>query len=107
MTFNPVPKPQHKRRIPKRKNRGSFSKTTRRNILERENGCCQMCGKRATQIHHVKPKSSGKGRGVETNGMAVCGKCHNKIHADNELLQHWINVFEDKYGHDFYRDEWG
>lgn len=72
----------------------------------RDDGLCRVCGGIATQIHHVKPKSSSKGRGVLTNGMSVCNGCHDAIHRDNEKLKFWQNVFEKIYGPDYYKDEW-
>lgn len=66
---------------------------------------CQMCGGRATQIHHVMPRSR-QGRGVYTNAMAVCNDCHSRIHKDNDLLDYWINLYAERYGPDFYKDRW-
>ena len=106
MTFRPVPKPKFKRRVPTRKQRGRFSKKVREQILKDENYQCQSCGRRATQIHHVKPKGSGNGRGVYTNGMAVCNSCHTKIHDDNDLLRYWQRLYESEYGPDYYKDRW-
>src|SRR5690625_446027 len=104
MTFNPVPKPKFARRVPKQSTRNAFSKKVRKKIMKEENNCCQMCGKRATQIHHVMPRSRG-GRGVYTNGMAICNGCHTRIHKDNDLLNYWINFYESEYGKDVYKDE--
>lgn len=101
-----VPKPNHKRRIPKRINRGKFNRATREKILLRDNYSCRVCGTRATQIHHVRPKGSGKGRGVFTNGMAVCNDCHADIHNDVSKLEFWQSVFEKMYGENYYKDEW-
>jgi len=99
------PKPNHQRRVPKRSKRGEFSKEIRTKIFENENHCCQMCGGKATQIHHVMPRGRS-GRGVITNGMAICNGCHTLIHKDNELLNHWIGVYTIAFGKDFYKDEW-
>lgn len=103
MTFNPVPKPQHKRRIPKQSKRNEFSQKVRNQIMKDENGLCQSCGNKATQIHHVRPRGR-QGRGVYTNGMAICNSCHTRIHKDNALMNHWILLYEQKYGKDFYKD---
>jgi|SRR5690625_1663038 len=100
------PKPNHKRKTPKRSVRGSFNRQTRQLIFERERGRCQCCSGRAEQIHHVMPKSSGVGRGVPTNGMAICQTCHTKIHADKSMMTHWQNLFESHYGADYYKDAW-
>jgi 5-methylcytosine-specific restriction endonuclease McrA len=101
-----VPKPQYKRRVPKRLNRGKFSKETRERIFDRDEGLCRSCQAIGTQIHHVKPKGAGKGRGVYTNALLVCNSCHEKIHKDNDLLQSWQRTFEMIYGPDFFKDEY-
>lgn len=106
MTFRPVPKPKHKRRKPTRRKRGQFSKETAQAIIERDEGLCRVCKKEGTQIHHVMPKGSGKGRGVFTNGMLVCQPCHTEIHQDGNKLQFWKDAFSQMYGNDFYKDDW-
>src|SRR5690606_19113769 len=100
-----VPKPQHKRRVPKQSNRNAFPKSVRKAIYERDNGKCQICGGIGTEIHHCVPRGR-QGRGVYTNGLLLCSPCHRRIHADNELLEYWINVFADRYGPNFFRDEY-
>lgn len=101
----PVPKPQHKRRAPKRSARNSFSKTTRQKIYERDDGKCQMCGGVGTEIHHVVFRSQG-GRGVFTNGLTLCQPCHRKVHDDADLANYWVDVFADRYGSNFYKDKY-
>lgn len=103
MTFNPVPKIKHKRRIPKRGDRGKFSDKTRQAVLERDNHLCQMCFKQGEAIHHVMFKSRA-GRGVLTNALTLCNNCHTQVHKDNELAEYWINVYTDRYGSGFYKD---
>lgn len=106
MMVRKIPKPKHKRRVPKRKNRGEFKRSLRRRVFEEMNGLCQNCGGLATEIHHVKPKGSGNGRGVRSNAMAVCQPCHRKIHDDYDLMRHWQGVYEAEYGADYFRDKW-
>lgn|SRR5690625_925462 len=103
--IQPVPKPNHSRRVPKRSARNSFSKSTRNAIYERDNGQCQMCGGIGTEIHHVVFRSQG-GRGVETNGLTLCRSCHRRVHDDVELAEYWVDVFADKYGPNFYKDRY-
>lgn len=103
--INPAPKPSFKRRRPTRRNRGNFNKKTRNRILERDKESCQICNRKGTQIHHVMPRSRS-GRGVYTNGLTVCNSCHHAIHNNNDLLQAWIEIYVEKYGENFYKDEW-
>lgn len=100
-----VPKNPYKRRKPTRKKRNNFSREVRKQIYERDNGLCQECGSRGTEIHHVKFRSQG-GRGVVTNGLLLCADCHRKIHKIRKFAKKWQEIFEDRYGSDYYKDEW-
>lgn len=100
-----VPKPEHNRRVPKRSARNNFSKSVRQAVYERDNGICQMCKGKGTEIHHVFFKSRG-GRGVITNGLTLCQPCHRKVHMSGELTDYWIDVFVDRYGPRFYKDDY-
>lgn len=100
-----VPKPKHRRRVPKQANRNEFDTLTRKRIKKRDNGECQVCGAPGTQIHHVRLRSQG-GRGVFTNGLTVCHTCHDKIHRDRRLIEYWQDVFLQRYGEDYWKDDW-
>lgn len=39
---------------------------------------CEGCGKPAVDIHHINGR--GKDKDVISNLMAVCRKCHEKLH---------------------------
>lgn len=103
--FNPVPKPSHARIKPRRGERGKFSNKVRQAIWERDQGLCQQCFRKGEHIHHVMFKSRS-GRGVFTNGIILCNKCHTEVHQNNDLAEYWINVFVDRYGPSFYKDEY-
>ena len=45
---------------------------------------CEVCGLKATDIHHIKYKSRG-GKDEIENLMALCRSCHDKAH--QEILQ--------------------
>ena len=99
-----VPKKvKHKRRVDKQEIRGKFTKMIRDEVKARYNNQCAMCGKRACHIHHVYGKGRG-GRGVITNALLVCNKCHREIHDEDKLLRHWIRIFKEMYGKHFYHD---
>lgn len=102
-----VEKPQYKRRGRKRADRGKFPESVRNKIKRHFRGACQECGGIGVHIHHVKPKGSGKGRGVFTNGLLLCNDCHHAIHAELEQkrLKYWQRVFEEKYGSNYYKDQ--
>jgi 5-methylcytosine-specific restriction endonuclease McrA len=102
--LNPVPKPQHKRAKGKRVSRGKFSEHTRQQVKEKYEGLCQMCFKGGHHVHHVYPKGRG-GRNVITNALLLCNQCHREVHDNEDLLQHWITLFKEEHGPDFYKDE--
>lgn len=104
VNFRPTPKPKHKRRVKKRGDRSKFSKMVRDKVKEHFNNQCAQCGKLAFHVHHVTPRSSS-GRNVFTNGMLLCANCHRLVHADNDLLKYWKNVFKEKYGPLYFMDK--
>lgn len=99
-----VAKPKHKRKSRKRAERGKFSKMIRDEIKEECTGLCQECFSRGCHLHHVMPKSRG-GRGIKTNALLLCNDCHKRVHADNARLKHWIEVYRERYGKNFYKDK--
>jgi len=106
MDYNPVPKPKYKRFKTKRSERGKFSEKVRNQIKEHYQHACQECGCKGIHIHHVKPKGSGVGRGIFTNGLLLCNNCHRQIHDDvNQVrLKYWQNIFRLDYGINYYKD---
>lgn len=79
--FNPVGKPQHNRRTPKKKARGEFSDKTKKAIGERDGWKCVKCGSYHLESvpHHVQYRSQG-GLGIKRNGISVCRDCHSWMH---------------------------
>jgi 5-methylcytosine-specific restriction endonuclease McrA len=80
--WNPVPKPSHNRRTPKKKARGEFGQKTIQDIFERDGHKCVKCH-RTTNLesvpHHVQYKSQG-GLGIKRNGVTICRSCHDWAH---------------------------
>ncbi|WP_052098088.1 HNH endonuclease [Paenibacillus stellifer] len=74
-------------------------------LIAEAGGLCRCCRSRPdTTTHHVYPRGR-KGRGVKTNGLRLCGICHDMIQTDEELLQEWISIFRDLYGDHFWFDD--
>lgn len=81
-----VPKPSHKRRVPKRRNVTRITKQVREEVLKRSEGKCERCGRTqayAFEMAHLINASQG-GRGDDvTNVVLLCGPsvntgtCHN------------------------------
>lgn len=94
------------RRKAKLKTRNDFSPKTRKEIRKRDHDTCQQCFVNPYEtIHHIKPRSLG-GRGVYTNGIVLCGVCHEYIERHNDLKVKWQNLFEQKYGKYYYHDQY-
>lgn len=61
----------------------------RNQILERDNFKCVVCGKPATQVHHIHLRSKRKDLLYEVNNLvSLCSKCH--AHQSEENLE-WVN----------------
>ena len=77
----------------------------RREVKERDNDTCQMCGRPGDSIHHII--SSGMGRRRQhflTNLVFLCVWCHDRVHnsKDSEKLQRQLEEWAfEKYGEDF------
>ncbi|TVY07187.1 HNH endonuclease [Paenibacillus cremeus] len=87
------------------KDRGEFPLTVIEELIIEAEGKCQSCfAKRDTITHHVMPRGR-QGRGVKTNGLRCCIICHDQIHRNEVQLQHWIHVYQQRYGAHFWFDE--
>lgn len=49
----------------------------RKEIINRDGGKCVKCGKRATEVDHITPKSR-KGKDTNSNLRTLCGTCHRQ-----------------------------
>lgn len=53
---------------------------------------CEICGCRASEIHHIDCAYRGKRNDDATNLIAVCRRCHTKIHEKNRFsLRHHLH----------------
>lgn len=50
---------------------------TNKGVLKRDNHTCGYCGKKATTIDHIRPRSKG-GKHTWLNVVAACVKCNSK-----------------------------
>lgn len=58
-------------------------KTWRRQVLERDEYTCQLCGtcKKRMHAHHIKPIRLAPEKALDlANGLTVCPRCHRKLH---------------------------
>ena len=93
--WNPVSKPSHHRKAPKRGNLTKFSKKVRQQIIERDHGLCVKCHKPYTEIHHVQ-FASDLGTGTLDNGVAICNGCHILAHK-NRAVREWFERYKTKF----------
>lgn len=101
--FRPCPKPSHKRRVPKQKDRSRFSEKIIKEIFERDDFRCVRCGtyKDLESVsHHITFRSQG-GLGTKRNGATTCRSCHALAHSDKEIrkwFEQWREETLDQYG---------
>lgn len=80
MSFNPVPKPNHRRRVPKRRNITKITNKVRDEVLRRSEGKCERCGRTnayAFEMAHLI-QASQLGRGDDpANVVLLCGPSTN------------------------------
>lgn len=66
--------------------RSWYYKEWRRQVFERDDYTCQICGKKGCylEVHHIKPFSKFPELWFDVdNGLAVCKKCHIEIHRED------------------------
>jgi hypothetical protein len=52
-------------------------------VLKQAVNICEICGSKATLAHHIKPKKLYPNEALDIdNGIALCLKCHYKVHVD-------------------------
>lgn len=98
MDFNPVPKPKHNRRTPKRAQRSRFDDRTITEIFKRDNYQCVKCGSRRNLEaipHHIEYRSSG-GTGHKRNGVTICIPCHIWAHESKKKNNIWFEQWRDE-----------
>jgi 5-methylcytosine-specific restriction endonuclease McrA len=95
--LRPVEKPNHKRRVQKRVDRGKFSRKTIQEILERDEYKCVRCGSYQVEAvpHHIIYKSQG-GLGEKRNGVTICRDCHTWAHNSKKKNNVWFEKYRDK-----------
>lgn len=62
----------------KRKDDALFRKT-KKQAIERDNGLCVMCGRVASDVHHIVFRSQ-LGTSELSNLACLCRGCHDKAH---------------------------
>lgn len=94
-SYNPVPKPVHKRSKKKRGKASKFSTSVRKAIIKRDKGRCVKCGAPYHNIHHIHFASQG-GLGTIDNGVCVCYWCHEYAHSCRDGRE-WFEQYRIKH----------
>ena len=49
-------------------------------VLERDEHKCRICGRPASEVHHIRPKSFGGSKYDPRNLVCLCNPCHSHVH---------------------------
>lgn len=61
-------------------------------IYARDNGLCQQCSKKGSEIHHIVFRSQG-GKDSPHNLILLCNICHDKLHRGKyKTTKHYLRV---------------
>jgi len=89
MTFNPVPKPSHKRFKQTRGQRTRITQKARQAVYERSNGKCERCGRTrayAFEVAHLISAAMGGSGSDPANLVLLCGPSVN-----SGTCHHWAD----------------
>lgn len=68
-------------------------------VKERDESLCQLCGRRAVDIHHIVPAGMGGKRTNELyNMLCLCGECHTQAHRKREIRERCEEWSRKHYG---------
>lgn len=98
-----VPKPNYKRRTPKRGERGRVTKEQYQLAIDWFGDSCNQCNARPIEMHHSRFRAQA-GRGGFRNLVPLCKKHHQMVHNNREFADHWRTEREEAFGEHFYKD---
>ena len=98
-----IPKPKHKRRVPKQGQRGIITKDQYQEALDWFGDTCNYCNGYPVEMHHVVYRSQG-GRGVYRNLMPLCKQHHQMAHNSREFSESLKEERTEVFGKHFYMD---
>ena len=89
-----LPKPKHKR-----KSSNYMPDIVIKQVIERDEGICQYCGKWGVNIHHILFGGTGRRR-IHTveNLITLCGECHRGVHSTRAMRDWTYTWSRQKYG---------
>jgi len=74
-----------------------IEKKTRLLVLKMSEGKCEICGRRASVVHHI---DGNKDNNLMDNLIPLCRLCHKAVHRndDNEKTHYYTSKYIRKYG---------
>jgi len=69
-------------------------------VVERDGGCCVVCGAQGNSVHEIVPRSQTSNPYTEENMAVLCAQCHAWAHTKRArvILQ---SIMASKHGYDF------
>lgn len=58
-------------------------------VAERDNSLCRVCGKPSSDIHHIVYRSHGGTNDIR-NLIALCRGCHDNAHKDEKVMREYL-----------------
>jgi len=71
--------PTAKRRAAKKRKADAEYRRNSLMVRERDGELCRFCGRPASEVHHIQPRSLGVNHGTD-NLVCLCGICHRDVH---------------------------
>ncbi len=66
----------------------AFSEKIKREVREKSNYQCILCGEKIVEVHHIQPQSQG-GEDTFENAAALCSQCHT-LYGNNPKMKEEI-----------------
>ena len=68
-------------------------------VMERDEGICQLCGIPGKNIHHIVYGGTGRKRiHGEYNLITLCLNCHDRVHSENYVREKTYEWSRKHYG---------
>lgn len=98
-----IPKPDYKRRKPRKRERGQINKKQYQLALDWFGDTCSICGSAPIEMHHVTFRSQ-QGRGGFRNLMPLCNYHHRLAHQDSAFADELRDMRAEAFGKLYYTD---
>ena len=97
------PKPNYKRRKPRKRERGQINKKQYQLALDWFGETCSICNSQPIEMHHIVHRSAS-GRGGYRNLIPLCKMHHMHAHADRAFADELRDERAEAFGKLYYTD---